>query len=160
MPASPSRYERTRCYRRGWVFERVGWAAMAAVVVAAAAGLFGNGWLSSVRATAETLSVEYPRFSRARAPLELKVEWSAPQPETVLWIARSYVDRFDVDRIQPTPVATTAGAERIYYAFRAHEAGTRVAATFTLRPRSAGALEGRLGVERGPEIEARQWVFP
>lgn len=133
---------------------------MAAVAIAAAAGLFGNGWLSFARATAESLTVEYPRFSRARAPLELEVEWSAARLETVLWLARSYVDRFDIDEIRPTPETVTVGADRIYYAFRAREAGTRVAVTFKLRPRSAGALRGSLGVEGGPEVEARQWVFP
>jgi hypothetical protein len=133
---------------------------MGAVVLGAAAGLFGNGWLSSARATAESMAVEYPRFARAHAPHELTVEWPAPQGQTVLWISRSYLDRFNVDEIRPAPVATTVGTDRIYYAFRAHDAGTRVVATFTLEPRSAGAFRGSLGVERGPEIEARQWVFP
>ena len=133
---------------------------MAAVVIGAAAGVFGGGWLSSVRTTAESLTVEYPRFARAHAPFEVKVEWWAAEPETVLWIATSYIDRFDVDEIRPTPVATTAGTGRIYYTFRARATGTRVNATFRLEPRSAGALHGGLGVDRGPEIAARQWVFP
>lgn len=78
----------------------------------------------------------------------------------MLWIARSYVDGFDIEAIRPTPVVVTVGADRFYYAFRACDAGTRVAATFTLRPRNAGALRGRLGIVNGPELEARRWVFP
>lgn len=160
MTAGPSRYERTRCYRRGWVFERAGWLAMAAVVIGAAVGVFGNGPLSSVHAAADGLTVEYRRFARAHAPLELTATWPAAETEAVLWIETSYVERFEVDAIQPMPVATTVGTDRIYYSFRAREAGTRIAATFELRPRGAGSVRVRLGVERGPEIDARQWVLP
>lgn len=160
MTAGPSRYERTRCYRRGWVFERAGWLAMAAVAIGAVAGLFGNGLLSSVRAAADGLTVEYPRFARAHAPLELTATWSTSEPEAVLWIEASYVEEFDVEAIRPTPTATSVGRDRVYYSFRAREGGARVAATFELRPRSAGSVRGRLGVERGPEIDARQWVLP
>lgn len=160
MPASLSRYERTRCYRRNWLFERVGWLVMAAFVAAAVAGVFGGGWLSSVRTTREGLTVEYPRFARAQSPLKLTVEWQASQPETVLWIARSYVDRFDVEEVRPTPAAVAIGADRMYYTFRTRDAGTRAAASFSLKARRAGVLRGSLGVERGPELETRQWVFP
>lgn len=133
---------------------------MGVIAVAGAAGVFGNGWLSAARASNDDLTVEYPRFSRAHAPLRLTVEWPATQPETVLWIARSYIDRFDVIEINPPPASVAAGAERIYYAFRARDTRTRVAATFTLEPREAGLLRGSLGVELGPEVEARHWVFP
>ena len=133
---------------------------MAALVVAAVAGLFGGGWLSSARTANDGLAVEYARFARARSPLVLAVEWGAPKPETVLWIARAYVDRFDVEEVRPTPAAVTVGADRIYYTFRARDAGTRVAAIFRLRARGAGALRGNFGVEGGPELEARQWIFP
>lgn len=160
MPDSPSRYERTRCYRRGWLFERAGWLVMAALVAAAAAGVFGGGWLSSAHATRDGFTVEYPRFARAHSPLELTVEWQAQQPETVVWLARAYVDRFDVEEIRPTPAAVTVGPDRIHYTFRARDAGTHVAASFMLEARSAGALRGKLGVESGPELETRQWIFP
>ena len=133
---------------------------MAAVAIGGAAGAFGNGWLSSARMANESLAVAYPRFARAHAPLTLAVAWPAAQPETVLWIARSYVDRFDIEEIHPPPVSVSAGTQRIYYAFQARDAGTLVEATFTLKPRSAGAIRGSLGVERGSEVEARHWVFP
>lgn len=75
MAANPSRYERTRCYRRGWVFERTGWAVMTATLLGAGFGVFGDGWLSAARTAAgESLAAGYPRFCRAHAPLDLTVE--------------------------------------------------------------------------------------
>jgi hypothetical protein len=105
MAISPSRYERTRCLRRSWVFERSGWVAMAATAAAAALGLFGDGWVSAANASAgESLTVEYARFGRTHAPLEMTVEWQ-PQREAALSIARSYLDAFAIEEIRPAPAS-------------------------------------------------------
>jgi hypothetical protein len=133
---------------------------MAAVGLGAAAGLFGEGWLSRDRVASQGLAVEYPRFWRAHAPFQLTVEWPASQPETVLWLSRAYIAGFDLAEIEPPPASVAVGMDRIYYAFRARDAETLMTATFTLEPRGAGPLRGALGVDGGPEVEARQWVFP
>src|SRR5688500_10852973 len=102
MALNLSRYERTRCYRLGWAFERAGWIAMAAILAAAAAGLFGHGWLSETEAAAgDALTVRYSRFFRAHSPIELAVEWLPGSQEPALWIARSYLDEFEIAEIRP-----------------------------------------------------------
>ena len=104
------------------MFERIGWIAMAATTIAAGAGLFGNGPLSGrASAVGEALTVHYPRFARAHAPLELTVEWLPRQQDAEIWIARSYLDGFAVEEILPPPAAVTVGSSRIYYTFRARE---------------------------------------
>jgi len=161
MAGTPSRYERTRCFRRGWAFERTGWIAMAAISIAAGAGLFGNGPLSGRQATArDELIVHYPRFLRAHAPLELSVEWLPRQQDADLWIARSYLDTFEIEEILPPPAAVTIGASRIYYTFRAREPAARIGARFRLRPKHGGRISGRIGSADELEVEVRQFVFP
>ena len=49
MAANFSRYQLTRCHRLGWTLERIGWGFMAATMLAAVVGLFGDGLLSTAR---------------------------------------------------------------------------------------------------------------
>jgi hypothetical protein len=160
MASNPSRYERTRCFRRGWVFERAGWTAMAAMLAAAAAGLFGHGWLSESEAAAGgELTVKYSRFGRAHSPLELAIDWLPREQEPALWISRSYLDAFEIDEVRPTPSAVTLAPDRIYYTFRSSEPAARVEVTFMLKAEHGGAYRGRVGIDR-LEVEVRQFVFP
>jgi len=159
MATSPSRYERTRCVRRGWVFERVGWAAMALIAIGGALGFFGGGWLSRAEARAgDDLVVEYARYARVGAPVEVIVEW-VPRQRPALWLARSYLEEFAVEEIRPTPATVTAAADRIYYEFRALEPPRRVQVTFMLEPKRGGAVRGRIGADE-LDVEIRQFVFP
>lgn len=161
MAEGPSRYEHTRCFRRGWVFERIGWIAMAATMIATAAGLFGNGLLSRSEATAgEALTLRYPRFCRAQAPHDLVIEWLPRREEATLWFSRSYLDDFEIQEIRPTPAAVIADAERIYYTFRAREPRARVGVRFTLKPEHGGSFRGRIGSDDELNVEVRQFVFP
>lgn|SRR6185503_3805620 len=161
MPSTPSRFERTRCFRLGWIFERVGWSAMAAVLIAAAAGLFGNGWLSGREVDAGgVLTAKYPSFCRAHAPLELAVEWLPRQEQAALWISRSYLDGFEIAEIRPTPSGVTVDADRMHYTFRTAKPHTPVSVTFMLKPKRGGSFIGRVGLEDELDVEIRQFVFP
>ena len=161
MSSNPSRYERTRCFRRGWIFERVGWIAMAAILAAAAVGLFGHGWLSeSESAAGDELIVRYTRFGRAHSPIELSVDWLPRGQEPTLWIARSYLDEFEIEEIRPTPSAVTLDAGRIRYSFRSSPPGARVEVKFRLKAQHGGPYRGRIGVDDGLDVEVRQLVFP
>jgi hypothetical protein len=161
MPSIPSRFERTRCFRLGWVFERVGWIAMAAVLIAALAGLFGNGWLSEREVSAGgALTAKYPRFCRAHAPLELAVEWLPRQEPAALWISRSYLDGFEIAEIRPTPSGVTVDAGRIHYTFHTARPHAPVSVTFTLKPKRGGSFVGRVGLQDELDVEVRHFVFP
>ena len=161
MSSNPSRYERTRCFRRGWVFERAGWLAMAVILAAAALGFFGHGWLSETEiAVGDQLIVKYARFCRAHSPIELAVDWLPAGQEPTLWISRSYLDEFKITEIRPTPSAVTLGADRIHYAFRSSNPAARVEVTFMLKPEHGGPYRGRIGVDDGLGVEVRQLVFP
>jgi hypothetical protein len=162
VSSNPSRYERTRCFRRGWIFERVGWSTMAVILAAAAVGLFGgDGWLAESEAAAgDDLIVRYSRFCRARSPVELTVEWVPRTPEPKLWIARSYLDEFEIEEIHPAPSAVTLQTDRVDYAFRSGRPAARVEVTFRLKAEHGGPYRGRIGVDDGLEVEVRQLVFP
>lgn len=166
MAANFSPYQVTRCHRFGWTLERIGWGFMAATMLAAVVGVFGDGWLS----VAETrgpggAAVRYPRFGRAHSPLVLKVEWTvgprvAAVPDPVLWIDRAYLDDFAIEEVRPPPVAVTLDSERIQYSFRVSEPNVRAAVEFTLRANHGGIFSGSLGFGEEPGLTVRQYVFP
>jgi len=161
MAFPPSRYERTRCIRRSWTFERAGWLAMAIALLAAAAGLFGGGGLSDSEARAgDELTVKYPRFFRAHGPFELAVDWLPRHQQASLWISRAFLDDFEIVEIQPIPSAVTASRDRIYYAFGESEPSARVGVTFRLRSERGGTFRGRIGSADDLDVEIRQFAFP
>ena len=161
MAFRPSRYERTRCIRRGWTFERAGWVAMAAVLLGAGAGFFGDGLLSESVATAgDELTVRYARFARAHAPFDLVIDWLPRQQEASLWISRAFLEGFEIVEVRPTPMVVTAGGDRIYYTFRTSMPRDRVRVTFKLKPEHGGASRGRLGSDDDLDVEIRQFAFP
>lgn len=161
MPASPSRYERTRCVRRSWILERAGWVAMAVVACGAALGLFGGGLLSRAEAAAGAdLSVRYMRFSRAHTPHELVVEWVPRGASSTFWLERPYLEGFAVTHVLPPPESAQIGTERVYYTFRVREPGAPMQVRFTVEPARAGRIGGRIGIDDGRDVAIRQFIFP
>jgi hypothetical protein len=159
MASAPSRYEKTRFVRRNWVFERAGWVVLGVVLIGAALGVFGDGWLSRGHLVDEALTVHYARFGRAHSPNDLVVEWQSPEQQGVLWISRSYLDGFSIEEIRPEPESASIGADRVAYTFRVQDA-TSARVRFTLRPERVGVVRGRLGSDGGADVEIRQLVFP
>jgi hypothetical protein len=134
---------------------------MAALSIAAAAGLFGDGPLSGREASArDALDVQYPRFARAHAPLELTVEWLPGTQDAELWIERSYLDNFEVEEILPTPAAVSVDASRVHYTFHARDPAARIGARFRLKAEHGGRLNGRIGASEELAVEVRHFVFP
>ena len=167
MAANFSRYQLTRCHRLGWTLERIGWGFMAATMLAAVVGLFGNGLLSTAETSgADAATVRYPRFGRAHSPFELEVGWSAGASDAegprdaVLWIDRAYLDDFAIEEVRPPPVAVTLDSKRIQYSFRVSEPNVRVAVEFTLRAKHGGVFSGSLGFGEQPGLTVRQYIFP
>jgi hypothetical protein len=161
MARALSRYGHTRCFRLGWAFERAGWVVMATIVCSAVAGLFGDGPFSSVEATAGALAARYPRFARAHAPLDVDVEWATTENEADVWIARAYLDEFEIDDVRPAPAAVTLERDRVYYTFRLSGESDRARVSFRLRPEHAGRIGGALGVGSNAEVvELRHLIFP
>lgn len=94
--------------RREWRWERAGWAAMAALLVAGLAGLLGSGPASWARAegSAGLVEVEYQRVTHHEADdsLTLTLAPRAAQTGTVtVEFTGSWVAGVDVQGITPQP---------------------------------------------------------
>lgn len=152
-----------RFQRREWVVQRVGWAAMALLVVAALAGMLGRGGpLARTHATSPdgSLRIEYDRFAHYEAPTRLRVSiaWPAPRGgEVRLWIERAYLAKARVQQVMPEPESVKLAGDRVIYVFAA---GARGDVSFELKPDTFGALAGTAGLEGGGEVRFRHFVYP
>lgn len=148
--------------RREWVAERVGWFAIAALLVAALLGVFGTGPFSSASSGGALVRIDYERFGRRLAPVELRIRLGEDASQggvARMWIAHDYLDSVHLEGITPEPDATEARADRIVFAFAVADGGPGTVA-FHMRPDSFGVLSGRVGVVDGPELRFWQFIYP
>ena len=157
--------------RNNWRAERVGWAALAAVVLAALLGLFGDGVLSNDEAASADgmLTVAYRRFLRAESPAKLEVTAAqalADGGRLAIRLDAAWLARFEIVAIEPEPESTTLAPDRTTFLF-ATTAASATAATasepvtvrFRLEAEKAGVAAGAVGVGTA-QIELRQFVYP
>ena len=151
--------------QRDWHAQRIGRVVMAFVVVAALAGAFGDGVLSS--RTARTgdgrLEVEYDRIARHGAPQPLRVHVAARAPgDSVvdLWIAQHYVHGIVMREISPSPVETWAGGERLVYRFRLADLPRTAVIVFHAEANDLWSRSGAVGLVSGDSVRFRQLVLP
>jgi len=157
-----------RFQRWEWRLERVGWAALAAVAVAAMLGLFGGGPLGRQSAASDDggVSVEFDRMLRCQAEARLRVTIAAPPKpvrgsagrEVAVWLSREYLDAVELQRVVPDAARESAGADGTTFEF--HIARDQPAdITFDFQPRNSGPLKALLRAGGG-EVAWRQFVYP
>jgi hypothetical protein len=145
--------------RRFGRVQRVAWGLLAAVPVAAIAGLFGGGLFSKVTAGSESARarITYERFSRMTADTELQFEFVRPSRTTDVAISREFLDRYDTSDVRPEPLRVRTLADAVVFTFAAGPAGR---ATFVLQPDSVGSTTGTVTVTGGTPVRIRQLVYP
>lgn len=139
--------------RREWAVQRAGWAVLSLFVLAALAGAFGHGPLSSAEATAGTVQVRYERFVRWETPTTLEVTAGAPGSFV---LGAAYLARVRVEEIHPEPKAQQPVPGGVRYTFDGAPAVVR----FTVEPQRMGRLHGRLVAPGGATTTLRQFVYP
>ena len=151
--------------RRDWAVRHIAWAVLALVFLAALLGIFGNGILSKATLGDDgmPLQVEYERFGRHKAPMDLKMRLG---PEAVqegkvrLWLERSYLNTMQVETIVPQPGSVESGANHLIYVFNVSSSNFPVEVTFLMQSESIGRQTGRLGLEGGPSLSFSQFIYP
>ena len=157
--------EDLRFQRRNWRIERIAWAVLASIIVAAALGLFGNGPVGSRKVTTAdgTLSLEYQRFWRLQSPMTLNVEVrpaTAESTRATIYLTRSYIDAMDISRITPQPERVEAQAVELAYVFALAEPGLPFTATFRVEPARPWTISGTVRTEGGGESTFTHFIYP
>lgn len=150
--------------RREWVVQRVAWGLMLLVVVAAVAGVFGTGPLSSttVRSDDGAMEVAYSRFLRVTAisQLDLEIDPSVMEGGQVeLWVSREYLAAVDIDDILPEPSSVSTSADGVTFTIEV-EGESPAVISIDIEPTGIGSHAGELGVVDGPRVRVSQFVYP
>jgi hypothetical protein len=159
--------EKPHFQERMWRIERMGWLAMAAILIAAAVGLFGHGLLS--RATveitdpaqpAEGMIVEYERFGRAHSEAQFVLSGPAgtPNKRFSLWLSNDYLKDAELVRMTPEPTAQELVSNGVRYHFPVQDGPRTVILRF--KPERSGRLSGSIRLNDGPPAMFDQWLFP
>lgn len=151
--------------RKEWRAQRIGWVVMALLVVAALAGLMGNGVLARTTSGAPTdpIRLEYARFDRMQSPssLQLEIAGEAVAGEQVeLLVGREYLQSVQIEKVVPEPEEVRGAADDLVYVFAVDEPGQPLTISFDLRHTGFGAKSGRVGIPGGPAVEFGQLVYP
>jgi hypothetical protein len=149
--------------RREWRAQRIGWAVMAAVVVAALAGLLGPGPLSWTTATGNDgdVALEYQRFTHLEADdvLTVHISGDAVTSDSIdVEIAHAWLEAVDVRGISPEPmeqVATKFGMRLTV----ATQPGAGVSLDIAFRARDVGPTDAGVRFQ-GDVVPFRQLVYP
>lgn len=149
---------------REWSVQRAAWLVGAVLLIAGTLGLFGGGPLSHAAVTSGPLTVDYDRFVRQRAPMQmtLRIDASAVNDDAVtVRIDRTYLDKVDVEHVLPEPDTVAAAGDGAVYRF-AVTAGTAspVEVTFDLEPAEPGMAEGRISLDSGSSVDLTQFIYP
>lgn len=136
---------------RFWIVERIGWALMLLIVLAALAGFTGvTGPASTGRAEAAGARVDYPRISRWQTADMLAIEFAEGAGGKVeVLIPREFTRVFSIEGVTPEPSKVTATSDGPLYEFEVDaDPGTKTAdfAIRAQRPavptRARGAVAG------------------
>ena len=147
--------------QREWRVQRVGWWVLVIFVAAAAAGAFGHGPLSRVRAATpgDAVVVEYERFVRSGAAMRLEIHrQSSTAGRLELRLDRSYADRLRIERITPEPESIDVGAADVVMTFTTPGAGP-LTIVIDAEPLRAGRLSAQIRTTGAPPVRVSQFVY-
>jgi hypothetical protein len=150
--------------RREWRVQKVLWVLIAAVLIAALAGLIGPGPLSYSSVGGSGFRVTYLRFARWQAPNSLVITASGPQGGPLrIEINRSYLASTAVQQITPEPSSVSSTGGAYLYTFQSTGVTTSTTVTFDLQPTSMGRLHAKVAPgpgAGGSPVEFSQFVYP
>ncbi len=150
---------------REWKIQRVGWAVIWLLILAALLGGFGKGVLANARLgdPSGALTANYARIERYRSPTTIEVivgPGQATAGNFALTLNRAFVDRISIDRIDPEPASVKSEVDRLRYEFEVTADGQPAHVFINYEYADFGLSEAHLALEGGPALTLKQLVYP
>jgi hypothetical protein len=147
-----------------WRVQRIGWAALAVLVVAALLGAFGDGVLSraAIGDPSSALHLSYERFARHGSPTRLQLTWPGARGtgSAALTVDSEYLRAVSLEQVIPEPERVVVGDAGVTLRFPAVADARRTTVVLVVRPRRIGRTGGVVRVEGHPDIRFRQLIYP
>ncbi len=151
--------------RKQWRIERIGWTAMAVLILyALAGGLGGGGPLSNAEVVAVDGSarVRYEKFARQLTPTTVEINVTQPPDgrPTQLHVDGSYLSSTTIKLIVPEPDTTTIADNGYVFGFKRSSGVADTKIRLQLEPQRIGTANGWLVINNGEKLAINQFVFP
>ena len=164
LSAALERDQRESVLRGEWRFERLGWAALALVLLCGVVGVFGDGAVAaaSSRSADGAATLRHDRIIRRDAPSMMALHLAAaPSADSVVVVSltEDYVAAVDVERVVPEPLLVRASSGRVEYHLLRLEPSRPMVVRFAMRANATGLYHAALGVG-GRMLTFRQLVLP
>jgi len=143
-------------HKRGFKIQKIGILAILAIVLLAVLGLFGDGVLSKRTGNSKSAKVEYQRFYRFEARMEVKIDLLAFENSNVVSFPKEYLKAFQIESITPSTESTNFKGNRAEFVFNGPGNGI---ITFYMIPKEVGSIRGELLVN-DESLEVSHFIFP
>ena len=150
---------------REWRLERIGWAVMVVIIVAALSGVLGGGGLvarTTVADAAGSTEVRYARFARYASPttLHINLAASASGRPIRLRVSDRYLSEMNVRAITPLPTSTAIADRQHVFVFERSAQPTSATIRFELEPTAVGRHLGWIAVDEAAPLSFTQFIYP
>lgn len=150
--------------RRTVIVHRIGTAVFVLLLIAALIGLVGDGPLSGAQSGSDdsSLRVEYRRFVHYQGPATLNLRVSAGTATNGiihLQLSRIFVEKVEIERIEPEPESATVGTQFITYAIRT-ETNQAAAIKVRFQANHFGRLHYRAGLSGRSTVQLQHFAYP
>jgi hypothetical protein len=111
----------------------------------------------------DPLRAEYNRFWRLQSPMSLRLHFganAARDGQIRVWLSRAYLEAMHVQHVTPQPQHVEAGPDRLTYVFPLSQPDRPTAVTFHMEAETPGPVSGQAGLENGPVVSFRQFIYP
>jgi hypothetical protein len=148
--------EKLEMHEKGWKVQAAGLVFILALVLCAGVGVFGDGLVSKTKIIENSIEIEYQRFYRLEAIMELKIKDQNATDGLVISLPNSYLENFEIKSILPEPGVNRSKGGKVEYMF---EGKDHINVTFYLIPRKTGNIESIVHVNNG-QFTINHFIFP
>jgi len=141
--------------KTGWRIQSIGLCIVLVLVICAAFGVYGDGIASYKVIHQNKVRLEFQRFFRQEANLNLKIVCSTAE-DMIVAFPSDYLDHFEIESIVPPPSSTYFQKEMVNYLFKGND---NVKVTFYMIPQDIGTINGIVKVN-GESFAVNQFIFP
>lgn len=142
--------------KKGWVIQRIGWVLMFLFILLAAIGMFGSGAMSKAIMEGSNQKMEYQKFFRFEARMEMKFELLAAAAGSTVSFPKEYLQKFRIESVVPEPKENKTENNFVNYQF---DGNGPMSITFYLVPQSLGNIKGQVRVNE-QVYNFHQFIYP
>jgi hypothetical protein len=140
---------------KGWVWQRIGWGLILAIMLAGGLGLFGEGLLSEKTATAGNSEVQYEQFFRYE--VEMKVLVQSKDHISSISFPGQYLKNFRIVRFVPEPANNNSTNGTVKYNFLPSE--NNIVSIYMVT-KGYGSIGGTMKVNEKDNFQLNHFIFP